>query len=64
MPLAENSWIQLLAWLPTQIRLQDRPHGFLGSWLGLQNSQDGVLSSITDVPTVTGQQAKAQGLYS
>ena len=42
--LAENSWLGLLAWFPTQVRLQDGLHCCLDSliitsrWLGLDTT--------------------------
>ena len=47
MPLAENSWIELLAWFPTQVRLEDGLHSCLDS-LVMLTRWDWILYSVVD----------------
>ena len=48
MPLAENSWIGLLAWFPTQVRLLDGAALSWILWSGLLDGWDWVLYSVVD----------------
>lgn len=69
VPLAENSWIKLLAWYSVQVRLQDGLCSYLDSLVRLTR-QSGLdiysakMEQWVSFLAMAGQQNRPQGLYS